>query len=107
MGITNITIENPVSYYLETFRKLVKASSARKSFLMKNKFSLGIPDNEIKSRVFWLKDFNENLAQGYIKLVQIENGLEIQVIDTYNLGSKEDEEKYINSGYIKVSYPPK
>ena len=34
---------------------------------MSNKFSLAIPSKGIKSR-FWLKDFNENLAQGYIKV---------------------------------------
>ncbi|EPH88364.1 hypothetical protein D922_03984 [Enterococcus faecalis 06-MB-DW-09] len=55
-----------------------------------------------------MKDFNENLAQGYIKLVQIENGLGIQVIDTYNLESKEEEEEdFLNSGYIKVGYQSK
>lgn len=35
---------------------------------MSNKFSLAIPSKGIKSRFFWLKDFNENLAQGYIKV---------------------------------------
>lgn len=75
--------------------------------IVSNKFSLGIAGNGRKSRFFWLKDFNENLAQGYIKLVQIENGLGIQVIDTYNLESKEEEEDFLNSGYIKVGYPPK
>ncbi|HAQ5747054.1 TPA: hypothetical protein ACQJHO_000820 [Enterococcus faecium] len=74
---------------------------------MNNKFSLGIAGNGRKSRFFWLKDFNENLAQGYIKLVQIENGLGIQVIDTYNKESKEEEEKYLALGYIKVGYPQK
>jgi len=74
---------------------------------MNNKLSLGIVGNGRKSRFFWLKDFNENLAQGYIKLVQIENGLGIQVIDTYNLESKEEEKNFLSSGYIKVGYPPK
>lgn len=75
--------------------------------IVSNKFSLGIAGNGRKSRFFCLKDFNENLAQGYIKLIQIENGLGIQVIDTYNLESKEEEEDFLNSGYIKVGYPPK
>ncbi|WP_429947976.1 hypothetical protein [Enterococcus sp. DIV1297f] len=75
--------------------------------IVSNKLSLGIAGNGRKSRFFWLKDFNENLAQGYIKLVQIENGLGIQVIGTYNLESKEEEEDFLNSGYIKVGYPPK
>ncbi len=35
---------------------------------MSNKFSLATPSKGIKSRFFWLKDFNENLAQGYIKV---------------------------------------
>ncbi|MDB1688325.1 hypothetical protein [Enterococcus casseliflavus] len=75
--------------------------------IVSNKFSLGIAGNGRKSRFFWLKDFNENLAQGYIKLVQIENELGIQVIDTYNLESKEEEEDFLNSGYIKVGYQSK
>lgn len=75
--------------------------------IVRDKFSLGVPGNGVKNRFFWLEDFNENLAQGYIKLVQIENGLGIQVIDTYNLESNEEEEEYLKSGYIKVGYQSK
>ncbi|EME7220753.1 hypothetical protein OHM08_002564 [Enterococcus faecium] len=61
----------------------------------------------IKGRFFTLEEFDETKAQGYIKLIQTEKGLGIKVIDTYNNESKEEEEKYINSGYIKVGYPPR
>lgn len=33
--------------------------------IVSNKFSLGVPGNGINYRFFCLKDFNENLAQGY------------------------------------------
>lgn len=60
----------------------------------------------VKGRFYTLEEFDETLAQGYIKLIQTEKGLGVKVIDTYNQQTNEEEEKYINSGYIKVGYPP-
>lgn len=61
----------------------------------------------VKSRFFKLEKFDETLAQGYIKLIKTDKGLGIQVIDTYNKESKEEEEKYLALGYIKIGYPQK
>lgn len=60
-----------------------------------------------KIRFFTLEEFDGNLVQGYIKLIKTVAGLGIRVVDTYNNESKEEEENYIKSGYIKVGYPSK
>lgn len=60
----------------------------------------------VKGRFYTLEEFDETLAQGYIKLIETEKGLGVKVIDTYNQETNEEKEKYINSGYIKVGYPP-
>ncbi|WP_157456822.1 hypothetical protein [Carnobacterium maltaromaticum] len=60
-----------------------------------------------KFRFFTLEEFDESLVQGYIKLIKTETGLGIHVVDTYNNESKEEEETYIKSGYIKIGYPIK
>lgn len=60
-----------------------------------------------KMRFFTLEEFDESLAQGYIKFIKTDKGLGVRVLDTYNNESKEEEENYIQSGYIKVGYPSK
>lgn len=60
-----------------------------------------------KMRFFTLEEFDESLAQGYIKFIKTDKGLGVRVLDTYNNESKEEEENYIKSGYIKVGYPSK
>lgn len=60
-----------------------------------------------KMRFFTLEEFDESLAQGYIKFIKTDKGLGVRVLDTYNNESKEEEEDYIQSGYIKVGYPSK
>lgn len=60
-----------------------------------------------KISFFTLEEFDGNLVQGYIKLIKTDKGLGIRVLDTYNNESKEEEENYIKSGYIKVGYPIK
>lgn len=60
-----------------------------------------------KIRFFTLEEFDESLVQGYIKLIKTDIGLGIRVLDTYNNESKEEEEDYIKSGYIKIGYPIK
>lgn len=60
-----------------------------------------------KMRFFTLEEFDESLVQGYIKFIKTDTGLGVRVLDTYNNESKEEEENYIQSGYIKVGYPSK
>lgn len=43
---------------------------------------------------FYLKDFNEEVVQGYLKLVEMTEGLCLEVIDTYN-GETIEQEKVI------------
>jgi hypothetical protein len=74
---------------------------------MNNKLSIGTLGRGKKLRFFNLIEFDETLAQGYIKIIKTDKGLGIQVIDTYNLESKEEEEDFLNSGHIKVGYPPR
>ncbi len=61
--------------------------------------------NPRKFRWFSLSDFNVSYAYGYIKLVEREKELGIQVIDTYGLESKDDQEDYLSRGYLKLGYP--
>ena len=60
-----------------------------------------------KMRFFTLEEFDESLVQGYIKLIKTDIGLGVRVVDTYNNESREEEENYIKSGYIKIGYPIK
>lgn len=58
-----------------------------------------------KIRTFKLKDFDEDLAQGYIKLILSEDKkILVKVIDTYGHETKEEQEQLIKKGYIKVGY---
>lgn len=72
---------------------------------MNNKLSIGTLGKGKKLSFFNLIEFDETLAQGYIKIIETDKGLGIQVIDTYNLESKEED--FLNSGYIKIGYPPR
>lgn len=74
---------------------------------MNNRLSLGTLGRGKKLRFFKLIEFDETLVQGYIKLIKTDKGLGIQIIDTYNKETKEEEEEYLASGYIKVGYPQK
>lgn len=55
-------------------------------------------------RCFKVSDFDEKLAQGFVKLVEIDGDLRVKVIDTYNRETEEEREEYFQQGYIKVGY---
>jgi len=70
-----------------------------------NGLILGTPSFGSKLRTFKLKDFDEELAQGYIKLILSEDKkILVKVIDTYGHETKEEQEELLKKGYIKVGY---
>lgn len=65
-----------------------------------NGLILGMPSFGNKLRTFKLKDFDEDLAQGYIKLILSEDKqILVKVIDTYGHETKEEQEELIKKGY--------
>lgn len=70
-----------------------------------NGLILGTPSFGSKLRTFKLKDFDEELAQGYIKLILSEDKkILVKVIDTYGHETKEEQEELLKKGYINVGY---
>lgn len=72
-----------------------------------NQIITGTLGKGVKIRYFKLKDFKEEFACGYVKLEKSNNCLMVKVIDTYNLESLEDEQNYLELGFVKIGYPTK
>lgn len=68
---------------------------------------IGQIGNGLSVKSFPLSEFDESLAQGYVKLDQLNDALVVRVVDTYGLETKEEQDGYLNQGYVKVGYPLK
>lgn len=81
----------------------VYASKSNRDKKNKNQLSLGKLGNGVKSRCYPLDEFNEELAQGFVKLVHTNDGLAVQVLDGYATEESDSTDNYLSDGYIRIN----
>lgn len=81
----------------------VCASENNKVTRTPNQLSLGKLGKGVKSRCYSLAEFDEELAQGFVKLVHTNDGLAVQVLDDYATEESDSTETYLSDGYIRIN----
>ncbi|MGM0169765.1 hypothetical protein IGI39_004777 [Enterococcus sp. AZ135] len=81
----------------------VCASENNKVTRTPNQLSLGKLGKGVKSRCYPLAEFDDELAQGFVKLVHTNDGLAISVIDESEARESENAQNYLSNGYIKIN----
>ena len=66
---------------------------------------LGSTGQGRKIRHFSIQEYNEKLAQGYVKEIVTPGNTYVQVIDTYGISTHEEYETLTSKGYKYVGYP--